>query len=264
MRKFDDPVSIRIGQLKAEGKKIISPSLIIGLEGCARKSFYKNIMKLPEDKNKYLVGGTNAHTVVETFVEYYKSNPTSSLLTSQAVIEEIFNLHWDVPRELGLNDKEREKMRKVYLKKCQGWLNVWHTTEKGAHIITEEHVINEDLMLHGFIDRKELFDNEIWITDMKTSKDAAISNKYKLQLLYYILMDKWCNPTNKKYRIFLDFFDQGKLEVPYDNDDLEIAKDKALQTHKFMLEAGQDIKKYPRGFDYCASCPYKDRCFQEG
>jgi putative RecB family exonuclease len=187
--------------------RIQSPSSINTYKQCPRKYYYNYIKKLPTQPSIHLIRGKVAHSVLEHFFDINISiitKKTMNKILHQRTLTLLIQ-YWTQSdknlNKLNLTPTEIQHYFEETLIMLSHWTN--HIIErinqsnlpfteafKNITPSREEAFMCKEFAIRGFIDAIETVNNKIRIIDYKTSRQAKISDPYKLQLAIYSLLYK--------------------------------------------------------------------------
>ncbi|MEK6822331.1 MAG: PD-(D/E)XK nuclease family protein, partial [Nanoarchaeota archaeon] len=126
--------------------------------------------------------------------------------------------------------------------------------------VREEFYESSQFMVRGYIDAIERIDGKVHIVDYKTSKNAHISNEYKLQMAIYLLLyqEKHGGLPDKASFFFLK---HHSVEVPIEPDLVEHARKEILEIHA-RTSFCETIEEYPmQPGPLCRYCDFYELCY---
>lgn len=169
---------------------------------CPWKYFYRNLLRIPQVPERYLLYGTAMHGAVDDMYKSLKNREADEKYLLNAYKRRLGNLG------LGLNEE------KVYWEKgkkaLSGWFR-WAKPQKWGPVISEFSTtvsLGKNIMLAGKIDKIEFLEgSKVSVTDFKTGKQKSRNEiggltknskgDMKRQLVFYkLLLD--LHPTSHK------------------------------------------------------------------
>lgn len=185
---------------------------------CPWKYFFRNLVILPDVKNKSLIFGTAIHTSLDSYIKLRKYK----LLTSQFLIDE-FN---ESLEKESISDKDKDELSKkgekvlnLYFEKV---IPTW-PKDLQSEMNIRGVKLSEDIVLNGRLDMIEQLsqDGLVRVHDFKTGKiksrsqiDGTRTNSkynYKRQLVFYkILLDRYKDGLFKMKEGVIDFVEPNE------------------------------------------------------
>lgn len=230
-----------------------SPSSMNTYFQCPRKYYFIYKLKLPTKPSIHLVRGNVAHSALEKLYdilpEIIADNHKENLKT---VVVELLRKFWIDAKEdfakLAMSDQqldayyeETKQMLLNYISSFTEKLEV--QIAKGDSFVEafrkltpvrEKEYLSWEYYVKGFIDVIETADGKIRLMDYKTSKQAKLSDQYKLQLAIYAMLYE-LEHKEKPHEVgiyFLKFKGRdGEITLPVDDELIEHAKFKVEQIH---------------------------------
>ncbi len=272
---------------------MISVSLLSAYDYCARKLFLEQVLKLVVIPRDVVVKGSIRHEVhdkiskaEENFVKsikkevsykevldgYKKSHSNilkqsiiknkSKLAELKISLSEFFKNTWP----LVLNEsKDRAVNVHGFIKKHKVYGDeLWK--ELSPKIETEYYVKSEDLILKGVVDKLEIYENklvrEVVPYELKTGKAPreGVWPGHKLQTgAYVLLLEKNKMFVREAFVKYLDINEARQIMMnPFLEKNVLETRDKVLELFK-----GKEIPVICDNKNKCASCPLKDKCYDE-
>jgi len=262
--------------VEVSGLRKLSASQINMFRNCPRSWFYKYVLELPEVETIYQVRGKAVHTVCEKFFDY---KPPGGLSFKQLKGEladraqhlfdaawkeegisekfgdETYNETWEIILKfLQLRNWEMEVIYNKYGESSKAWN--W-TKPK----FREFYVLDEDLMVQGYIDSVIERDGETILVDYKTGSiyKFMLKDDYTLQLYIYAMLYHTKTSILPDY-VALEYLQYGKVvSIPVHPVFLEEAEKIIRFTREKMKSV--NIKDYRREKSgLCKFCSFKERC----
>lgn len=265
--------------------RIQSPSSILTYKQCPRKYYYQYIAKLPTKPSIHLIRGSIAHSVLEDFFkinieEMNKSNYVSKL---KEIIQEMLLHEWTKNNKRFDNlNLEKNKIGFYFDETMMMMLNfinhfifrIEKRINKGMSFkeafnqltpVTEKRYISMKHRVQGYIDAIEEIDEKIKLIDYKTSKNAIISDEYKLQLAIYALL---YNEKHAKlpHKVGINFLKDVTQYLDVNEELLKLAEFEIEQIH--MATETDKIEDYPLNpGPLCkwstGQCDFYEKCYDE-
>lgn len=258
--------------------RVESPSSINLFKQCPRKYYYRYIEGKKIPPNVYTVRGNIAHTVMEKFFEFDK--PVTKSSCDQALqqhMESLLIQEWqnygDKLKEISISPEDNRKFFEETLLMLLSWLNKFvHRLRdrpeddfEGAFkalapAYQELQFSSRNYKVRGFIDAIHHTDGEVELVDYKTSREAKMTDEYRLQGAIYALlyMEKHGQPPHK---IAFDFFRHGRIDLPVEPSLMELARKEVNYIHSQTTT--KEIEDYPKNISFlCKWCDFFDLCFQ--
>ncbi len=211
---------------------------------CPRKFKFRNLIRIPEAKNKHMVLGTAYHKALEKFFLEFKN--TDKLPSSEFLVSAYKNA---IEREI-LTYKEKEELTKIGAEGILGYYNLYKDSmivpEAVEYNFSKHEVYLDDVHLTGKIDKIEKVNTtDVKVIDYKTGsaktknqiegKTKDSKGNLKRQIVFYKIL---CDLDSRfKYNMTvgeLDFV-QGKDEK-YKKETVEF-------TEKDVSELKETIKE---------------------
>jgi len=218
---FDMPASTN---LNPKNKKYLQSIFIekglsvTGLDNflnCPWKYFFRNLVVLPDVKNKNLIFGTAVHSALDSFIKLRKTKP----LTSQYLIDKFM----EALEKEAVSDKDRiellqkgERVLKLFYEKV---ISSWPENLQSEMNIRGVK-LSDSVVLNGRLDMVEPLNSSgsVRVHDFKTGKiksrsqiDGSKENSnynYKRQLVFYkILLDNYKEGIFKMKEGVIDFIE---------------------------------------------------------
>lgn len=250
--------------------RIQSASSINIFKECPRKYYYAYIEERTIPPNAYMVRGNIVHSVLEKFFDnppllsrdsfhQLLQSRIVGLLTSEWKGADFSGFELPVPEVQFF--EETLVMVLNWLNQFTSRLSSFEDLSQGFKTLTpirEQFFISNTHKVRGFVDAIEQQDGVVHLIDYKTSRDAVLSEEYRLQLAIYSLLYK------EKYgkipdKISLYFLREGPLSVHADESLVEFAKNEAEFVHRATVS--DDIQDYPkRESAKCRFCDFQKDC----
>lgn len=194
---------------------------------CPWQYFYRNLIRLPEVKNKHLIYGTAVHDSLRDFF-----NQAREYGWAKDKLLSLFEYH--LSNQLLKKDERLEILEKG-LSSLGGWFDKYQSSWqlKTIQELNVKGVLLDDVLLVGKLDKIEfLNDKQVNVVDYKTgqpkSKNELIgknkdsSGDYYRQLVFY--------------KILLDLFDNGRYQmISGEIDFIEPTKSGGYKKEKFII-----------------------------
>ena len=218
---FDE---IKIGKLNPKNEKYLQNLFlekglsITSLENfleCPWKYFFRNLVVLPDVKNKYLIFGTAMHSALDYFI---KSNKDKVLSEKSLINKFKENLEKEAISEkdfVELIEKGERALKLLFIKVIPNW-----PKEIQSEMNIRGVKLTENVVLNGRLDMIETLakNGEVRVHDFKTGKVKSRSQidgsredskyNYKRQLVFYkILLDKYKEGLLKMREGVIDFIE---------------------------------------------------------
>ncbi len=250
---FDAPAEIKINP--ADKKYLQSLFLEKGLSvtgldnflNCPWKYFFRNLVVLPDVKNKHLIFGTAIHFALESFIKLSKSKSLGAQFLTLKFKESLSKHPLGEKDEKELIEKG-EKILNLYFeqiipnwpKDIQSEMNI-----KGVKL-------SKDITLNGRLDMIEILENGwVRIHDFKTGKakprakidgsDAHSDYNYKRQLVFYrILLDKYKEGLFKMKEGVIDFVEPDE-KGKFKSEVFIISDQDVKELEKIIKSVGEQI-----------------------
>jgi DNA helicase-2/ATP-dependent DNA helicase PcrA len=255
---------------------IMSPTGLNNYLTCPRKFYYQNLIRLPQAKSKSAAMGTAIHAALESYFREYhrkKIKPPKELLT----------LHFksSLEKELLTNKDYLER-----LEIGQNILNEYYETyneQFTSNTISEfnfshDGVNIEGIQLTGKIDKIEITENNIIVTDFKTGnadtgmQKLAHGEDYWRQLVFYKIL---CDRSPKFKRDFqgrpmgtakIEFLEKSKQKKTFLHPTIKIKPEDENEVIENIKIANQQIQNL--NFEKieksspCDKCPFHGICWK--
>ncbi|MFH1612688.1 MAG: PD-(D/E)XK nuclease family protein [bacterium] len=224
---------------------------------CPLKYKYIHIYKMPLNNNSAMVYGNVMHKII---YEYYLKKKSKTPISQENLLK-ILEKNW---RNEGFLSREHEEAK---LKQAKISLENFYKNEEKINYAPQyfEHTFNfmlEKTKITGRIDKVEIFENEIKITDFKTSiiEDQEKANKKteeSLQLFIYALA--WKNIYGKIPNIIsLHYLESDIIGIS------KITEKKLIKTEEKIKECidginSQNFSAIKNSF-FCNTCAFNGFC----
>lgn len=244
----------------------LSPSRANDYTNCPLLYRFRTIDKLPEPPSADAIKGTLVHSVLESLFTYQRVERTSALAESAILPTwaEMKKSREDVQELLvTLNEEEFLLSASALVKKYFSLEDPtgFEPTELEAHV---EAVLNERLLIHGYIDRLDIAPTgEIRIVDYKTGKSPGIGFEEKsfFQMKFYALI-LWKTLGKVPKRLQMIFLGDGKVltqdPTPEELEKTQLKIEKIAADIEYSKASGEWPTKKSRLCDWCAHqkmCP---------
>ncbi|MBW2972637.1 PD-(D/E)XK nuclease family protein [Candidatus Woesearchaeota archaeon] len=193
-------------------KRVQSPSSINTFKQCPRKYFYQYIIKYPTKTNIHQVRGNIVHEALERFFDQ-KLEKIARQNFKQDIslfMKNLFDACWRGESKrlqtVGMTSDQLDFYYTESMQMIANWLNHFFEQmdkemKKGASladafqklkpIALEEHYIDDELSVRGYIDAITQEGEHVTLMDYKTSKSSELKDEYLLQLgIYAVLYEK--------------------------------------------------------------------------
>jgi len=263
-----------------------SPSSMNTYFQCPRKYYFVYKLKLKTSPSIHLVRGSVAHLALEklydvlpeVIADNYKENlktVATELLRKywkEAKVdfdkldmpEQQINMYFDETKQMLINHIEiiNEKIE-TYMVDGMSFSEAF----KKITPIREKEYLDWDYYVKGFIDVVENVNGKIRLMDYKTSKNAKMSDQYKLQLATYAMLYELEHHV-KPHEVGIYFLKfpgaKGEMVLPVDEELIKHAKFKVEQIH--MSTVTDNIGDFPQNrTPLCkwssGQCDFYDYCY---
>ncbi len=259
-------------------KATLSPSRISDFNSCPLKFRYRNIDRIPERPGPEAFRGTVVHKVLEDLFDLPRSERTEAhaigdlrraleLLLADSP-DARFAIDADLPWPDGLGEPAPDAVER-FLAALPPFLGRYFVIEDPSTFDAthrERYVrgqIDDDLWLHGYVDRVDVAPNgDIRIVDYKTGKapGTRFAQKSLFQLKCYALL--WQHEHDTRVRRLLMLFLGDGQRLVHDPNPVEL--DQVTRDVRAvwadMKRANQQAQWEARPSRLCDWCSYQTRC----
>jgi putative RecB family exonuclease len=258
-------------------KRVQSASSINSYKQCPRKYYYVYIEELPTKPSIHTLRGNIVHSVLEDFYSIDPAGVTKENCRT-FLQEKIINLlvhHWQQQRnefaKLNLTPTDLAQFKEESVVMLLNWLNHFLHRVYASHddfeqafrrFIPQREQFFESAayMVRGYIDAIENIDGKVHIIDYKTSKDAHISDEYRLQMAIYLLLYQERHHALPHKASFF-FLKHKPVEVPVEPALVELAKREVAAIHARTSDTDKK-EEYPmQPGPLCRFCDFNGLCF---
>lgn len=268
---FDLPESIKLDPKNKQYLKQLffeKGLSVTGLDNfltCPWKYFFRNLISLPDVKNKHLIFGTAVHAALDSFIKLRRSR----LLNDRFLIDKFREL---LAKE-AISDKDRiellekgERILKLFYEKI---IPTWP-----ENIQSEMNIkgvkFSEDVVLNGRLDMLEQLSKTglVRVHDFKTGKIKSRSQingtetdskyNYKRQLVFYrILLNNYKEGLFKMREGVIDFIEPDK-KGNFRSEIFDITKQDVIELESIIKSVGNKIVNLTFWEQKCgdADCEY--------
>lgn len=241
----------------------LSPSRVNDFSNCPQLYKYRVIDQLPEAISLDAERGTLVHSVLEDLFD--SPIPLRTLDTAREILPQAWNKQMEANPDLASMVSDS----KEWLDRAESLLdnyfsleepNAFEPTYRELHL---EIDLNEEIYLHGYVDRLDIADTgEVRIVDYKTGKapKPAWEEKALFQLRVYALI-YWRNHGVIPKLLQLIYLGSAQLlrNSPTETDLIATEK-KLLQIAREISDAMHDDRWIPRPSRLCDWCSFKKIC----
>ncbi len=193
-------------------KRVQSPSSINTFKQCPRKYFYQYIMRHKTLPNIHCIRGSIVHETLERFFDYSvdRTDDVNFRKDFSFFMKNLFEACWNSKRDelnrLGLSAEKLEFYHDESMHMLANWLNHFFKDLSGEFrkcgslkeafdrvkpAAIEEHYVDKELSVRGYIDAINQEGEHITLMDYKTSKSDELKPEYLLQMgIYAVLYEK--------------------------------------------------------------------------
>lgn len=263
-------------------KATLSPSRISDFNGCPLKFRYRNIDRLPERPGIEAFRGTVVHKVLEDLFDLPREQRTSEYAVEdlrRAFEHELAadpTARFAIDPDLNWPDDDRpaesaavERFLAALPAFIERYFAIEHPhTFDATH--REQYVrgrIDDDLWLHGYVDRIDIAPNgDVRIVDYKTGKapGSAFQNKALFQLKCYAML--WSMehdvPVRRLMMLFLGSGD--RLVHDPKPTEIEAARETVRAVWQRMKQANERGDWEAKPSKLCDWCSFQSRCPAKG
>jgi len=218
---------------------------------CPWKYFYKNLIRIPESQNKYLMLGTAVHAALKNYFDRFirEDDPGKEYLVRRFL---------EGLRQEAIAEPDYTEMLNKGKTALYGYYDHYHDSwENKLNIINEFDIngieIYKNILIRGKIDKIEILDtsNNVNVIDYKTGKPKSRNEiegntknsqgGYKRQLIFYnLLLNNFKNGKYKMKTGEIDFIEPNKSGT-YKKEKFEISSDEIKEIKEQIKEVAQEI-----------------------
>ena len=274
--------------LQDKSNMYLSASAINTFFSCPKKFYYNYIMGIKSSPNIHTIRGNVCHHALESFYNATKEQINSlnleelKLFFTKRLIF-LFDKKWSASKFRLMNlDLSTDKLNYFYNESLQMlfyWLNFFmisfennfkidnYTTFLRLTPRRELYIKSEKFKIQGFIDVVEEIEGNVKISDYKTSSKSNITEDYKLQLSFYVLL--YYEKFNKLPDFTSVFFLRDReVYVRITSKDLKDTIFKIMFVRKVLKEINSN--NFPKKItplckwhnsNGSGQCDYYDHCF---
>lgn len=259
-------------------KATLSPSRIADFNGCPLKFRYRSIDRLPERPGLEAFRGTVVHKVLEDLFDLPREERTEAFAVAD--LRRAFDLllaaapeaRYAVDADLVWPDGEGAAAPAAiarFLEALPPFLGRYFVIEDPATFDAthrERYVrgqVDDDLWLHGFVDRIDVAPNgDIRIVDYKTGKAPAarFAQKSLFQLKCYALLWQQEHDTRVRRLLMLFLGDGQRLTHDPQAGELDAVMQEVRSVWGQMKQANAKAEWEARPSRLCDWCSYQTRC----
>lgn len=256
----------------------VSVSMLNNFFECPWKWYFRNFLRLPEEKPIYLTVGTVAHATIE-YILKSKNLPDSEELKSK--------IESNLKNEGVIDKNDIRRFTKEIHGIIEHWVESYYLklhpnfkSERSVSLVDKKNFPN--LQMYGKIDLTEYVDDkEIWVTDFKTGsvktsgmiekidEEGRMSDLMRQLTMYsYLLSNEDKKVTNSRL-LFLEGGIENKnslYETTIDEEKIDLLKrdikeyDESLSSGNWV-DRGCHFKPF-KGGDECEYCKLKDQIYK--
>jgi len=216
---------------------------------CPWKYFYKNLIRIPESPNKYMMFGTAVHIALKNYFDrFIKENDPGEKYLIRRFSEGL------IQQPIGESDYiEMLDKGKIAL---SGYYNNYHNSWQ-SNIINEFDIngieIDKNILIRGKIDKIEILNasNNVNVVDYKTGKPKSRNEiegntknskgNYKRQLVFYnLLLNNFKDGKYKMRTGEIDFIEPNKSGI-YKKERFEISSDEIINIKEQIKKTAKEI-----------------------
>ena len=258
----------------------VSVSMLNNFFECPWKWYFRNFLRLPEERPVHLVVGTVAHAMIEYTLKS-KEIPKDEILVSQ-IESKLRGEGVADKNDLRRFTKEIHEIIKYWIKNYYDKLHENFKSERSVSFLDKKNFPN--LQMYGKIDLSEYVnDGEVWVTDFKTGsvktsgmiekidEEGKMSDLMRQLAMYsYLLSGDRMKVTNSRL-LFLegDIKDKNSLyETTIDEEKIDLLK-RDIKEYDEALSSGSWVErechfKPFKGGDECEYCKLRSRIYFGG
>ena len=263
-------------------KATLSPSRIMDFESCALKFRYRTVERFPERPGAEALRGTVVHQVLEDL--FLQPAASRTLEFAIADLSRAFELvvakqptaRFALDPDLVWPADERpaapeavEAFRAALPEFLRRYFDIEYPEklEPAHRELYLKQRIDDDLWLHGFVDRIDIAPTgQVRIVDYKTGKAPGprFADAKLLQLKIYALLWERLNdqPVDRLLMLFLG--DGQRLEHVVRRDDLQRVEDRVIGIWADIKRANELAEWRPRPSKLCDWCTFHVHCPAQG
>ena len=218
---------------------------------CPWKYFYRNLVRIPESPNKYMIFGTAVHDALKNYFDKIKKeeDPGEEYLVKR-FSERLIQQPIEQSDYMEMLDKGKKVLADYYNNYHNSWKN-------NTNIINEFDIngveIDKNILIRGKIDKIEILDalDNVSVIDYKTGKPKSRNEiegntknskgDYKRQLVFYNLLLN--NFKDGKYKMKIgeiDFVESNKNGI-YKKERFEISTDELKNLEEEIKKTAKEI-----------------------
>lgn len=225
--------------------------------GCKAKYKKIYIEKLPKKDWDFLIVGKFLHKILELFHIYISNHEIPFNIAMGNSFKESL-------KEYGpkLDVEKKKKAYDICLMYLQN-ISKLKEEQKLPTILGNEKefniLIDNKVLINGFIDRVSIFEKEIEVCDYKTSNSTKFLEKDLFQLLTYAYVMKLTYPeiTQVKGSYLMLFHDLKKIEKIFNETEIFSVENKFLE---YAAQINNEIAFAPTTSILCEYCDYLQTC----
>ena len=231
---------------------------------CPWKYFFRNLLRIPDSKNKNLIFGTSIHFALNQYIAQAK----------KMTLPEVINSFMQSLSTSQVNEVELIELQNKGIQVLTGYYNrmkQWKGTLQPEVIIKGIRFAN-DAYLNGRIDMIESLDNKgnVTVYDFKTGKPKSrntiegntkgATGDYKRQLVFYKLILERYKEGRLKWKVkdgVIEFVEPDPKGV-YKSERFSITEGEVKDLEKILLKVVGEIKSLSFWDKKCEEkdCPY--------
>jgi DNA helicase-2/ATP-dependent DNA helicase PcrA len=234
---------------------------------CPWKYFYRNLLQLPDVKNKYMVFGSAIHLAISKYIISVKSNDRLSIEDTKAIALDYLRKETLTKRDFDdLTAKCSKALDVFYKERMSKWDDI-----RESELRVRGVKLSEDVVINGVIDMiepKESEDGsaEVVVTDFKTGRvktrgeisDDEGDYNYQRQLTFYkLLLDNYSYKKMKVVEGVIDFVEADTKGMLH-REVFEITDQDAENLKEIVLGVADEIMNLKFWDRYCdvEDCEY--------
>ena len=220
---------------------------------CPLCFYYKTILRIPQNKEKFSSFGTAIHEALSHFYKKESKSDVLKIFEQSLINERLSKSDFKWCREVG------QKLLNEY---CDQYQDLVKDNNDCEHNFISENIVYNNIPLTGKIDLIEKVENgKVNVVDFKTGnvdskyKELSSTGDYYRQIVFYkLLLDLKNDPKLKFNQGFIDFVEKSKSkkifikkEINVTDEDLNNLKIQIEEVYKKILnleffEIGKDCK----------------------
>jgi len=218
---------------------------------CPWKYFYRNLIRIPELPNKYMIFGTAVHDALRNYFDQIKKGKDSR---KEYLIKRFSERLIQQPIKQSDYIEMLDKGKIVLSEYYDNYHNSW---KNNINIINEFDIngveIDKNILIRGKIDKMEILDtlDNVNVIDYKTGRSKSRNEiegntknsrgNYKRQLVFYnLLLNNFKNGKYKMKTGEIDFIESNKNGI-YKRERFEISADELKNVEEEIKKTAKEI-----------------------